>query len=63
MPNTASATIAAVVVPPGRETIGRVAAGAIACKILQELGITVCAYTKAIGPVEAFMEQFDPDAI
>ena len=35
----------------GRETIGRVAAGAIACKILQELGITVCAYTKAIGPV------------
>lgn len=47
----------------GRETIGRVAAGAIACKILQELCITVCAYTKAIGPVEASMEQFDPDAI
>lgn len=47
----------------GRETIGRVAAGAIACKILQELGITVCAYTKAIGPIEASMEQFDPDAI
>lgn len=47
----------------GRETIGRVAAGAIACKILQELGITVCAYTKAIGPVEASVEQFDPDAI
>ena len=47
----------------GRETIGRVAAGAIACKILQELGITVCTYTKAIGPVEASMEQFDPDAI
>lgn len=47
----------------GRETIGRVAAGAIACKILQELGITVCAYTKAIGSVEASMEQFDPDAI
>lgn len=47
----------------GRETIGRVAAGAIACKILQELGITVCAYTKAIGPVEASMEQFDPGAI
>lgn len=47
----------------GRETIGRVAAGAIACKTLQELGITVCAYTKAIGPVEASMEQFDPNAI
>ena len=36
----------------GRETIGRVAAGAIASKILSELGITVRAYTKAIGPVE-----------
>lgn len=35
----------------GRETIGRVAAGAIACAILKELGISVCAYTKAIGPV------------
>lgn len=34
----------------GRETIGRVAAGAIACRILEELGITVQAYTKAIGP-------------
>lgn len=47
----------------GRETIGRVAAGAIACKLLQELGVTVCAYTKSIGPVEASMEQFDRDAI
>ena len=47
----------------GRETIGRVAAGAIACKLLQELGITVCAYTKAIGPVEASMEHFDREAI
>ncbi len=35
----------------GRETIGRVAAGAIACAILQELGIKVQAYTKAIGPI------------
>ncbi len=35
----------------GRETIGRVAAGAIACAILSELGILVRAYTKAIGPV------------
>ena len=34
----------------GRETIGRVAAGAIASKILSELGISLCAYTKAIGP-------------
>lgn len=35
----------------GRETIGRVAAGAIACAILKELGIKVCAYTKSIGPI------------
>lgn len=34
----------------GRETIGRVAAGAIASLMLRELGITVRAYTKAIGP-------------
>lgn len=34
----------------GRETIGRVAAGAIAIKILEQLGITIAAYTKQIGP-------------
>ena len=33
----------------GRETIGRVAAGAIAVKILEELGINVCAYSSRIG--------------
>ncbi len=31
----------------GRETIGRVAAGAVAAKFLKELGITVCAYTRS----------------
>ena len=36
----------------GRETIGRVAAGAIASKLLLELGITISAYTQAIGPIE-----------
>ncbi len=36
----------------GRETIGRVAAGAIAAKLLAELGITVSAYTQAIGSIE-----------
>lgn len=36
----------------GRETIGRVAAGAVASKILKELGISLTAYTKSIGPVE-----------
>ena len=35
----------------GRETIGRVAAGAIASKFLESLGIKVQAYTRSIGPV------------
>lgn len=37
----------------GRETIGRVAAGAVAKKILAELGIQVQAYAKTIGPYDA----------
>lgn len=36
----------------GRETIGRVAAGAVASLILKELGIKVFAYTKSIGPIQ-----------
>lgn len=35
----------------GRETIGRVAAGAVAMAILNQLGINVCAYTKSIGDI------------
>lgn len=35
----------------GRETIGRVAAGAIASKFLATLGIKLQAYTRSIGPV------------
>lgn len=35
----------------GRETIGRVAAGAIAKAVLEQLGIKVCAYTKSIGSI------------
>lgn len=35
-----------------RETIGRVAAGAIAEKFLKQLNISVTAYAKSIGPVE-----------
>lgn len=34
----------------GRETIGRVAAGAVASILLKELGISVRAYTRSIGP-------------
>ena len=35
----------------GRETVGRVAAGAIASEVLKELGIEVFAYTKEIGGI------------
>ena len=47
----------------GRETVGRVAAGAIACKILAGLGVSVCAYTRSIGPVEADEKRFDREAV
>lgn len=43
----------------GRETIGRVAAGAVAAKILLELGIRVRAYTRSIGPIEISPQRFD----
>lgn len=35
----------------GRETAGRVAAGAVAVKILNQLGISMLTYSRAIGPV------------
>lgn len=47
----------------GRETIGRVAAGAIASKLLSQFGITLTAYTKSIGPVSIDMSSFDKNAI
>ncbi|MGN1318024.1 MAG: chorismate synthase [Lachnospirales bacterium] len=37
----------------GRETLARVAAGAVAKELLKEIGIEVYAYTKAIGGIEA----------
>ena len=43
----------------GRETAARVAAGAIAIKILKELGIEVYAYSKCIGGVEISYDRFD----
>lgn len=43
----------------GRETIGRVAAGAIAIKILKSLHITVNAYAKAIGNIEIDYDKFN----
>lgn len=47
----------------GRETIGRVAAGAVASKILGELGISLSAYTCAIGPVAIDPSRFDKEEI
>ncbi len=47
----------------GRETIGRVAAGAIAAKTLSEFGIGLTAYTRSIGPVSIDPDAFDRDAI
>lgn len=43
----------------GRETIGRVAAGAIALRILSSLGVSVNAYTCAIGDIQISPEKFD----
>ncbi len=43
----------------GRETTARVAAGAIAAKVLKEFGIEVMAYTRSIGNVEITKEGFD----
>lgn len=45
----------------GRETIGRVAAGAIASRLLAHLGIRLTAYTYSIGPVS--ITTFDQDTI
>ena len=45
----------------GRETIARVAAGAVAAKILKELGIEFLTYTKSIGPIE--INSFDKEEI
>ena len=47
----------------GRETIGRVAAGAIAIKLLKQMGITFLTYSQSIGPVSVSMDRFDADEI
>ena len=47
----------------GRETIGRVAAGAIASKMLDQLGIHLRAYTKAIGSIVVPESAYDYDCI
>lgn len=47
----------------GRETIGRVAGGAIAIKILEQLGISFLTYTRSIGPVSINAANFNADEI
>ena len=47
----------------GRETIGRVAAGAIAVKMLSGLGIKFLTYTRSIGPVTINEVNFDAHEI
>lgn len=47
----------------GRETIGRVAAGAVAAKLLKELGITVTAYTRSIGSIRIPYKEYHYEEI
>ena len=47
----------------GRETIGRVAAGAIAIKLLNEMGISFLTYSESIGPVKIDTARFDAEEI
>ncbi len=47
----------------GRETAARVAAGAVAKKILSSLGIDVMAYTLSIGNIEIDKNNFNKDEI
>ncbi len=44
-----------------RETAARVAAGAVARKILDQIGVEICAYTKSIGDIK--ISSFDKDLI
>ena len=47
----------------GRETAARVAAGAIAIKILKAMGIDICAYVSQIGDIEINRDNFSYDEI
>ena len=47
----------------GRETIGRVAAGAVATLILNQMGIKITTFTRAIGPIAIDESRFDLSAI
>lgn len=47
----------------GRETIGRVAAGAIASKVLREMGMRFISYTRSVGNVICDPSNFDESRI
>ena len=47
----------------GRETIGRVAAGAIASKLLKTYGIEICTYAKSIGHIDIDYAKFNKKEI
>ncbi len=47
----------------GRETVGRVAAGAVAAKILKEMDISLLTYARSIGPVSVDEASFDAGQI
>lgn len=47
----------------GRETASRVAAGAVAMKMLNAMGIKINAYVKSIGNVESDMNNFDMEFV
>ncbi len=46
-----------------RETVGRVAAGAVAAKILREMGVSILTYARSIGPVCVCDDSFDAEEI
>lgn len=47
----------------GRETAARVAAGAVARRVLAEFGIEIMAYTSAIGPIKINPDNFSQEQI
>ena len=47
----------------GRETVGRVAAGAVAAKLLKEIGVELVTYSRKIGGIEIDEENFDKGEI
>lgn len=47
----------------GRETVGRVAAGAIASKVLNTLGINLLSYTRSIGDIVIDYSKFEKNEI